>query len=110
MRTSLAHKPVQVLRLVLKRKPFDVMRSGEKTEEFRDNTAYWRSRLLDKSTGRWRHFDYIEFSLGYHPTRPKFRVRFMGITLVSTVDRKSIRPHYYVVVAPTYAETSTTIV
>ena len=88
VKTSFAHKPVQVLRLVLKRRPFEVMRSGEKTEEFRDNTAYWRSRMLDESTGRWRDFDYVEFSLGFHPTRQKFRARFVGITLVSTVHRK----------------------
>ena len=88
MKTSFAHKPVQVLRLVLKRRPFEGMRSGEKTEEFHDNTAYWRSRMLDESTGRWRDFDYVEFSLGFHPTRQKFRARFVDITLVSTVDRK----------------------
>ena len=86
--TSLPHKPIQVLQLVLKRKPFEVMRSGEKTEEFRDNTPYWRSRMLDAATRRWRDFDWVEFSLGFHPTRQKFRARFLGITLVSAVDRK----------------------
>ena len=87
-KTTFEHKPIQVLCLVLKYKPFEVMRSGEKTEELRDNTAYWRCRMQDTSTGRWRDFNYVEFSLGFQPTSQQFRARFRGITIVNFVDRK----------------------
>ena len=94
---TLEHMPVQVLRLVLKCKPFQVMRTGEKTEEFRDNTAYWRRRMQDPSTGGWRNFDHVEFSLGYHTDRQQFRAQFRGITIVNLIDRKyrrMLKLHY----------------
>ena len=32
---------------VLVKAAFEVMKKGEKLEEFRDNTEYWRARLLE---------------------------------------------------------------
>lgn len=36
------------LHLVLKKKWFDLIASGEKTEEYRDCTPYWKKRIMDK--------------------------------------------------------------
>lgn len=44
MRT-LKRSECAVLHLVLKRKWYDMIASGEKREEYRDATPYWRTRL-----------------------------------------------------------------
>lgn len=45
--------------LPLKREYFDAIRSGEKVEEYRLDTTYWRSRLMH------RHYGRIVLTLGY---------------------------------------------
>lgn len=52
----------KTLRLHLKERWYRMIESGEKTEEYREITDYWTSRLLDKGC---LHFDVVEFSLGY---------------------------------------------
>ena len=42
--------PNDTLHLVLKREWYDMIASGEKTEEYRAITAYWISRLLNHDT------------------------------------------------------------
>ncbi len=39
------------LKLPLKRKWFDMIKAGEKLEEYRETSAYWTSRLLKYSLG-----------------------------------------------------------
>ena len=36
---------VKILHLVLKKKWYEMQESGEKTEEYRELTEYWRERL-----------------------------------------------------------------
>ena len=67
----------------LKSKPFEVMRTKEKMEEFRDGTAYWRSRLLSNK----RKYTHIEFRSGYGLHRPHFRRRLLHVELASSVHR-----------------------
>ena len=45
--------------LHLKREYFDQIKSGEKTEEYRENTPYWRARLAG------RQYDNIVLCCGY---------------------------------------------
>jgi hypothetical protein len=56
-----------ILRLVLKKKWFDMIASGKKREEYRDMKPYWESRLkVWKWEEPWdQHYWVVAFSLGY---------------------------------------------
>jgi hypothetical protein len=64
---------MKILHLTLKKKWFDQVASGEKTEEYRENKAYWQTRL----TGR--RYDEVHFRNGYEPDKPFMRVECLGI-------------------------------
>ena len=59
-------KDNKILHLVLKRKWWDMIASGEKKEEYRDANHYWAIRLLD-SQYRWysQNFDYPTDFIGW---------------------------------------------
>ena len=98
----------KTLHLVLKKKWFDMIASGEKKEEYREITPYWCNRLLfgcplgeiywegvvDKKNERgrdwllayleinhigYRHYDFVTFHLGYAKDRPQMTFKFHGI-------------------------------
>lgn len=54
------------LTLTLSRKWFDLIKSGEKKEEYREIKPYWNKRLLDKSESFsiFTEYDEVEFTLG----------------------------------------------
>jgi hypothetical protein len=58
----------RTLRLSVKGIYFQQMASGEKVEEFRLRTGYWRQRL------EGRTYDRIEITLGYPPTTDTARL------------------------------------
>lgn len=62
----------KVLRLTLKRVWFDMIASGEKTEEYRDPSPWILSRLEGKT------YDVVEFRNGYSPTSPVVVCEFKG--------------------------------
>jgi len=49
----------RVINLVLKKKWFDMIESGEKKEEYREVTPYWMKRLA------YDKIDSVKFHLGY---------------------------------------------
>lgn len=55
----------RVLKLVLKRKWFELIEQGIKGEEYRDITDYWEKRLMNKE------YDIVTFYLGYSKNRPQ---------------------------------------
>ena len=55
---------MKTLHLVLKHKWFDMIKSGEKLEEYREVTDYWISRLTD-ADGKLIQWDAIKFQRGY---------------------------------------------
>lgn len=58
----------KVLYLPLMEKWFNLIKSGIKTEEYREITPYWKKRLMWKDNrGVWQYktFSEIEFTLGY---------------------------------------------
>lgn len=65
----------RVLRLPLKKAPFDVMVTGEKKQEFRRLSNWITSRLGDKQ------YDYALFTNGYGADKPWFLARFVGYDL-----------------------------
>ena len=68
---SKASEPVRDLKLVLKKKWYDMIDSGEKREEYRDFTDYWQKRFYDKDNVKWRYYDTVTFYLGYAKDRPQ---------------------------------------
>ena len=72
-----------MLTLPIKRKWFDMILSGEKTEEYRENTEYWRMRLIQE-VGRMASAGELSFLLalrnGYRSDSPKVIVEIDSIT------------------------------
>jgi hypothetical protein len=61
------------LSLNLHREFFDAILAGEKKIEYRDNTDYWRRRLLG------RQYTEVHFRNGYATKAPFMRVEFKGV-------------------------------
>ena len=77
---------MKILQLTLKKKPFDVMISGEKKKEIRIIKQYWKSRLYDKK-GNPRVYDFVKFTNGYGNHRPSFTAEFKRCTIVNSVNK-----------------------
>ncbi len=70
---------MKTLVLLIKKKWFDMIKSGEKKEEYVRNTAYWEKRLFDYKYDR--KIDCIEFRNGYGKNVPKITVELIDIRL-----------------------------
>lgn len=73
---------MNTLHLNLKKKWFDMIRSGEKKEEYREVTSYWETRLVNfifDQLFEWKDFDSITFSNGYSKDRRQFEIELCGI-------------------------------
>ena len=68
---------MEALKLVLKKKWYDMIASGSKTEEYREITDYWKKRISGKG------FKYVTFYLGYARNRPSMTFE-MRTPLIST--------------------------
>lgn len=64
---------MKILHLTLKKQWFDMIASGEKTEEYRELKPYWHKRLQGKE------FDAIQFRNGYSKNAPKMLVKLKAI-------------------------------
>lgn len=76
------------LKLVLKKKWYDMIASGEKKEEYRELTTYWERRLWEFADYTdylcWpREYDTVTFYLGYAKDRPSMTFKWLG-TDIST--------------------------
>lgn len=76
-------KKVKTLKLVLKKKYFDMIASGEKKEEYRELTPYWERRLWEHAPWSdhvtWpREYDAVTFYLGYAKNRPSMTFKWKG--------------------------------
>jgi len=61
----------KICHLILKHKWYDAIDRGEKTVEYRRNTAYWRRRILD--------CDRVVFHRGYTSTTMTFEMAFKAL-------------------------------
>lgn len=66
----------KVLRLTLKKEPFDVMVTGEKSTEYRHPSEWIVSRLIEKNE-RCRSYDYVMFINGYGKDKPYFIAEYL---------------------------------
>ncbi len=67
----------RVLHLTLKKKWFDMILYGYKTEEYREIKPYWSKRFKDFLIEK--PFDYILFKNGYSKMCPEIAVELKGI-------------------------------
>lgn len=77
-------KNIQILKLTLKKMPFEVMVSGEKCREFRSPGRWIESRLFNKD-GTPRCYDAVEFTNGYGQHRPRFLAEYRGVKKIKAV-------------------------
>jgi signal peptidase I len=63
---------MKTLHLTLSKLPFEVMVTGEKTEEFRKDSQWIISRLINKK------YDVIKFTNGYGKDKPYFICKYLG--------------------------------
>lgn len=64
---------MSTLHLTLKKKWFDMILSGEKTEEYREIKPYWTNRFYSKK------YHYITFRNGYATNAPQFTIELKSI-------------------------------
>lgn len=85
---------METLHLTLKRKWFDLILSGEKTEEYRELKYYWCNRFckkdwqnlklqIDENSLDWDklQFKTITFTNGYGNDKPQFVIEFKGLKI-----------------------------
>lgn len=75
---------MDILYLTLKKKWFDMILSGEKTEEYREIKEYWEKRLSvwdDNIFLMHKEFDAVEFRNGYQKDAPKFLIECRRILI-----------------------------
>lgn len=68
---------MNVLHLTLKKQWFDMIKSGEKTEEYREIKPYWTKRLSRTGVEKPfipKKFDIVEFKNGYGQFVPAMQV------------------------------------
>lgn len=90
------------LKLVLTYKWYDMIASGEKLEEYRDTTPFYRSRL---ETGwnepylRWRKYDIVTFYRGYAKNRQTMSFKYGGARIGTGQEKWGAEPgkEYYVI-------------
>jgi hypothetical protein len=77
------NKPI--LHLNVKKKWFDMIKSGEKKEEYRDSSNYWMSRIGNNIKIKKLHYHptdvIICFSNGYAKNRPQIFIECKGLHL-----------------------------
>ena len=69
----------KVLTLTLKKEWFDLIKSGNKTSEYREHKKHWISRLIKNN--RKVKFDKIKFINGYGSDKPYMIVEFRGLMI-----------------------------
>ncbi|HZK06675.1 MAG TPA: ASCH domain-containing protein [Bacteroidales bacterium] len=74
-----------VLHLTLRKEPFDDIRSGEKTAEYREYKSHWIKRLMNDD-GSFKTYDLIFFKNGYQSAAPQMLVEFKGIKIINDSD------------------------
>ena len=69
----------KILQLTIKKKWFDLIKSGIKTEEYREIKPYFINRLNKK-------YKYIIFRNGYRKESPQIKIEFKGVEIKMIVN------------------------
>lgn len=90
---------MKTLHLILKKKWFDMIKSGEKKEEYREISKHWRSRLLTNDDW-FKEFDTVTFTNGYAKDAPRFEIELNNIDMrVGHVEWGAIEGCNYFVIS-----------
>ena len=68
---------MKILHLPLKAQWYEMIESGVKTEEYRENKLYWCKRLYkngDRTTQEFKPYTHVRFSYGYTKRRMTFEI------------------------------------
>ena len=60
-----------IIHLILKKQPWNQIANGEKTHEYRDNTEYWRKRIIGKRI--------VIFHMGYSKETMMFEIKQIDV-------------------------------
>lgn len=71
----------RILHLTLKKKWFDLIKSGEKKVEYREKKDYWTKRFFKSNGNELKPYDFIIFTNGYGKDKPKLKVEWKGISI-----------------------------
>ena len=101
MEGTLKRETMKTLHLNLKQRWFDMILSGEKTEEYREVKPYWIRRLLHYDwqdndrifvdNGQEVEFDTITFKNGYSKDARKMVISYKGVRIGNTKEGWSDR-------------------
>ena len=72
---------MKILHLPIKKKWFDMIRSGEKKEEYREIKDYWENRFFVNNDPVFKQFDIVRFKNGYQKNAPVMDVEFNGFEI-----------------------------
>lgn len=86
----------KVLYLPLKKEWFEMIKSGEKNEEYREVKEYWKKRLSK------HEYEYVELTLGYPKSddfEKRIRFKIKSIKIGTGIEHFGAEPHklYYVI-------------
>lgn len=86
---------MKILHLTLKKKWFDMIASGEKKEEYRQDKPYWKNRFVKE--GYWhsqtcKDFEIVRFKNGYAKDAPTIDVECKGIRIA---DLDEVNPAWF---------------
>lgn len=70
---------LRILHIPIKKKWFDMIKSGEKKEEYRDMVPHWISRLVHKHNFTAKEFDIVRFRNGYSKDSPILNFEYKGL-------------------------------
>ena len=65
---------MKILDLVLKKKWFDMIKDGDKREEYREIKPYWQKRLFEKDGTTPKSYTHVKFRYGYTKKSVLFRI------------------------------------
>ena len=89
------------LKLVLKKKWYDMIESGVKLEEYRDIKPHWTTRLVEAivDAPKFKDIETVTFYLGYTKNRPKMQFKVVGVCVGAGVPEwgAEIGKNYYVI-------------
>ncbi len=71
----------KILTLILKKEPFEEIKSRKKKFEYRVYKSYWIKRLMNKD-GSFKQFDSVYFRNGYHKNAPTMLAEIKGIRIM----------------------------
>ena len=79
---------MKAVHLVLKHQYYDAIDNGEKTVEYRDNTDYWRKRILGKHRSGMMVATIAIFHRGYTNQTMSFLIDYLVVPKPHEVDQQ----------------------